>query len=285
MKLHARNAIITGATQGLGRAILEAYIREGANVVFCARNASEVSQTMNELRSRLAVGQKLTGIQADVSDDAGIDRLFEAAESLGNLHVLVNNAGVYGPIGAIEELDYLEWEKTFHINVFGIVRAVRRAIPRMKANSYGKLIQISGGGAAPIPNCSAYTVSKMAVARLTEGLAEELRPYSIDSNAIAPGPLNTRLIQDVLNAGPVNAGLDFYNKNLFWSKGGAVSPELGANVAVYLGSAESDGITGKLIAAQWDPWQDFQKHKAELSGDIYTFRRVVPKDRGHAWGK
>lgn len=284
MKLKGRNAIITGATQGLGRAILEAYLREGANVAFCARQAHDVEQTLAELLPTLVEGQRLTGIPADVSKEADLRRLFEAADEFGDLHILVSNAGVYGPIGAIEEVDLDAWKSTFDINVFGIVMAARLAIPGMKQRGYGKLIQISGGGAAPIPNCSAYTVTKMAVTRLTEAFAEELRAHGIDSNAIAPGPLNTRLIRDVLDAGPEKAGADFYSKNLQWSQGKAASPELGANVAVYLASYESDGITGKLIAAQWDPWKDFQQHRDELAGDIYTFRRIVPKDRGQTWG-
>lgn len=281
MKLKGRNTLITGATQGLGRAILESYLGEGADVTFCARQARDVDQTVADLQPGLLPGQRLTGVCADVSVSGDLDRLFAAA---GEVDVLVSNAGVYGPIGPIEEVDFEAWRQTFDINVFGIVQAVRRALPGMKKRGYGKLIQVSGAGAAPIPNCSAYTVTKMAVTRLTEALAEELRPFGIDSNAIAPGPLNTRLIRDVLDAGPERAGEAFYRKNVQWSEGGAVSPQLGADVAVYLGSAASDGITGKLIAAQWDPWRDFETHKAALSGDIYTFRRIVPKDRGLDWG-
>ena len=284
MKLQGRNTIVTGGSQGLGRAIVEAFLREGANVAFCARNSSDVEQLLVELRPKLLAGQKLLGISADVAKAADVDKLFAAAAELGDLHALVNNAGIYGPIGAVEDVDFDEWKRTFDINVFGMMLTARRAIPGMKQRHHGKLIQISGAGAAPIPNCSAYTVTKMAVTRLTEAFAEELRPFGIDSNAIAPGPLNTRLIKDVLSAGPEKAGADFYSKNVKWSQGAAVSPELGANVAVYLASTESDGITGKLIAAQWDPWAEFQQHKADLAGDIYTFRRIVPKDRGQTWG-
>ena len=284
MKLNGKNAIITGATQGLGRAILDAYLREGANVTFCARRSEDVAATLADLSPTLAPGQKLAGIPADVSSEADLDRLFAAADEMGELDILVSNAGIYGPIGPIEDTDFTAWKSAFDVNVFAIVAAARRAIPGMKKRGGGKLIQISGGGAAPIPNCSAYTVSKMAVSRLTEALAEELRPYGIDSNAIAPGPLNTRLIRDILDAGPEKAGAEFYEKNVKWSQGSAASPELGANVAVYLGSDESNGITGKLIAAQWDPWPDFQTHREDLAGDIYTFRRIVPKDRGLTWG-
>jgi len=284
MKLQDRNAIVTGGSQGLGRAIVEAFLREGASVAFCARTAADVERTLAELRPGLRAGQQLVGVRCDVAQAADIDRLFAAAAPLGDLHILVNNAGVYGPIGPVETVDFDAWKATFDINVFGAMQCARKAISGMKQRRYGKLIFISGAGAAPIPNCSAYTLTKMAVTRMAEALAEELRPFGIDSNAIAPGPLNTRLIQDVLKAGPGQAGADFYAKNVKWSEGGAVSPELGANTAAYLASAASDGITGKLIAAQWDPWERLHEFKAELAGDIYTFRRIVPKDRGKTWG-
>ncbi len=284
MKLLGRNAVVTGGSQGLGRAIVEAFLREGASVTFCARNEADVERAQGELVGRAAGGARLAGVRADISTEAGVEAVFRAAEGLGDVHVLVNNAGIYGPIGPMEEAPMEEWRRAFDVNLFGAVLAVRRALPGMKRRRYGKLIQISGGGAAPIPNCSAYTVSKMAVARLTEALAEELRGHGIDSNAVAPGPLNTRLILDVLRAGPEKAGVEFHAKNVKWSQGGAVAPELGADVAVYLASAASDGITGKLIAAQWDPWETLAEHRADLEGDVYTFRRIVPKDRGMAWG-
>jgi 3-oxoacyl-[acyl-carrier protein] reductase len=285
MKLQGRNAIVTGGSTGLGRAIVEAFLREGANVTFCARNAADVATTLRELRSWLPAGQQVIGLAADVSRADDVDKLFAAAAPLGDLHILVNNAGIYGAIGPIEEVDFEAWKRTFEINLFGMVLTVRRAIPGMKARRYGKLIQISGAGAAPIPNCSAYVVSKMAVTRLTEALAEELRAFGIDSNAIAPGPLATRLVKEVLEAGPERAGADFYARNLRWSQEGGVPLDLPARVAVYLASAQSDGITGKLIAAQWDPWETLHEHKAELAGDIYTVRRIVPKDRGQTWGE
>ena len=284
MKLHGRNAIVTGGSSGLGRAIVEAFLREGASVAFCARTASDVERTLGELRRNLRSDQRLVGVTADVSRESDVEKLFTAATALGDLHVLVNNAGIYGPIGPIESVNLDDWRRTFDINVHGMLLTARRAIPGMKERRHGKLIQISGGGAAPIANCSAYTVTKMAVTRLTEAFAEELRAFGIDSNAIAPGPLATKLMKEVLDAGPKKAGTDFYEKNVKWSQGAAVSPELGANVAVYLASTESNGVTGKLIAAQWDPWETLHQHRMELAGDIYTFRRIVPKDRGKTWG-
>jgi NAD(P)-dependent dehydrogenase (short-subunit alcohol dehydrogenase family) len=130
---------------------------------------------------------------------------------------------------------------------------------------------------------SAYAASKAAVVRLMETLAEELREYAIDVNAIAPGALNTRLLDEAIEAGPEKVGEEFYRRALKQKDSGGVPLDKGARVAVYLASAQSNGITGKLISAQWDPWETLHDHLAELQSDIYTLRRIVPEDRGKSW--
>jgi NAD(P)-dependent dehydrogenase (short-subunit alcohol dehydrogenase family) len=135
-----------------------------------------------------------------------------------------------------------------------------------------------------LPRLSAHAASKAAVMRLTETLAEELREFSIDVNAIAPGALNTRLLQEILSAGPEAVGKEFYQKSLKQRDSGGVPPEKAARLCVYLASEMSDGITGKLISAQWDPWENLHKFREQLAdSDIYTLRRIVPEDRGLDW--
>ena len=135
-----------------------------------------------------------------------------------------------------------------------------------------------------MPNVSAYAASKAAVVRLTETLALELKPARVDVNAVAPGALNTRLLDEVLSAGPDAVGADFYERSLKQSKDGGVPLALGADLCVYLASAESDGVTGKLISAKWDPWKRLHEYRDELNaGDIYALRRITPEDRGKNW--
>jgi 3-oxoacyl-[acyl-carrier protein] reductase len=155
-------------------------------------------------------------------------------------------------------------------------------IPHFKQAGRGKIVILSGGGATnPLPNISAYAASKAAVVRLMETLAEELRPFRVDVNAVAPGALKTRLVDQVLAAGPEKVGAAFYAKNLQWAEKGATPLDLGADLCVYLASIESDGITGKLISAQWDPWARLQAYREVLAkSDIYCLRRIVPEDRG-----
>lgn len=281
MKLSGLNTLITGGSQGLGRHIVEAFLAEGAHVVFCARTAADVGRTQAELNPRLNPGQQLIGLTCDIADPASVAALFARTAQLGRLHAVVNNAGIYGPIGPTEDVSLADWNQAWQINVTGTLLVCQHAVRAMKPHRGGRIINVSGGGATnPMPRFAAYAATKAAVVRLTETLAEEYRDLGITVNAIAPGALRTRLTQQVLDAGPEKAGAAMYAKNKKWSDEGAVDPRLGAALCVYLASAASDGITGKLISAQWDPWQDLQKFRAELNSDIYTLRRIVPEDRG-----
>jgi NAD(P)-dependent dehydrogenase (short-subunit alcohol dehydrogenase family) len=285
MKLKDVNALITGGSQGLGKAIASHYLREGANVVVCARNEKELAATRDEL-ARLPPAQKVLAQPCDVSNEGQVKALVAfALRGLGSLQALVLNAGVYGPMGPTESVDLNEWRRAIDINLFGVLLPCRAVIPHFKKTGRGKIVVLSGGGATnPLPNISSYAAGKAAVVRLMETLAEELKPDRVDVNAIAPGALATRLVDDVLAAGPDKVGAAFFEKNRQWKENGATSLDLGAGLAVYLASAESDGITGRLISAQWDPWRSLHEHREELAkSDIYCLRRIVPEDRGKKW--
>jgi 3-oxoacyl-[acyl-carrier protein] reductase len=285
MKLKNLNALITGGSQGLGKVIAEFFLREGASVVICSRGEKELLATRDELAKKFPA-QKVFAKTCDVSSEAQVNELLAfALRELGSLDALVLNAGIYGPMGATESVSLDEWKRALEINLYGVLLPCRAVIPLFKKVGRGKIVVLSGGGATnPLPNISAYAASKAAVIRLMETLAEELKSFHVDVNAIAPGALATRLVDEVLAAGAEKVGAAFFEKNKNWKEKGAVPLELGASVAVYLASTESDGITGKLISAQWDPWEKLHEFKNDLGGDIYTLRRIVPKDRGKTWG-
>jgi 3-oxoacyl-[acyl-carrier protein] reductase len=158
----------------------------------------------------------------------------------------------------------------------------RAVLPHFRSQKHGKIINLSGGGAtAPLPRLSAYAASKAAVVRLTETLAHELRDDGVFVNAIAPGALNTRLLDEVLAAGPQQVGEEFYRKSLEQKNRGGTPLERGAALAVFLASTDSDGISGRLLSAAWDDWQQLPRYRDELArSDIYTLRRITPQDRG-----
>ena len=281
MKLSGLNTLVTGGSQGFGRHIVEAFLAAGANVLFCARTAGDVTKTSTALKPTLKSGQQLIGVTCDIADPASVAALFARAAQLGPLHAVVNNAGIYGPIGPTEEVSITDWTQAWQVNVTGTLLVCQHAIRAMRPRRAGKIINISGGGTTnPMPRFAAYAATKAAVVRLTETLAEEYRADNIDVNAVAPGALRTRLTDQVLAAGAEKAGADFLAKNKKWAEGGADDPKLGAALCVWLASAESNGITGKLISAKWDPWQDPAKFCAAAAGDVYTLRRIVPEDRG-----
>ena len=285
MKLKGLNALITGGSQGLGKAIAEQFLVEGANVVLCARSEKDLNSTRTEFATKFP-SLKIRSKACDVANEAQVtDLVAFVLKELGSIDALVLNAGIYGPMGPTETVDLNEWRRAIDINLFGVLLPCRALIPHFKKANHGKIVVLSGGGATnPLPNISSYAASKAAVVRLMETLAEELRPHHVDVNAIAPGALATRLVDEVLAAGPDKVGAAFFEKNKQWKDKGATPLELGAKLAVYLASAESDGITGKLISAQWDPWAKLAEHRDELAkSDIYCLRRVVPEDRGKKW--
>lgn len=284
MMLSGRRAVITGASQGLGRELARAFVREGADVVLCARDEKAIDAVVDELRAEFPE-RIVAGTRADVASESDVDGLFGFAENtLGGLDVAVLNAGVYGPKGAIADVDWTAWVQAVNINLIGTVYCSRRALPLLRRGTSPKILILSGGGATrPLPNLSAYAASKAGIVRFGETLAEELRAEGIDVNMIAPGALNTRFLDEILEAGPAAVGEAFYEQAQKQAASGGTPLSLGVNLALFLASVAGNGITGKLISAQWDPWQKFAEQRDRLDGDVYTLRRIVPEERGWSW--
>lgn len=286
MKLKNTCAIITGANRGLGFEIAKHYLLEGAKVTICGRDATKLAEAHAEL-TKLADPSHIFSLPVDISVPAQVEHLFKTAlAEMGDVNVLIANAGVYGTKGPIEEIDWQEWSDAIDINLKGAVLTTRAVIPHFKAKKSGKIIYLSGGGATkPLPFLSAYAASKAAVVRFCETVAEELIDFGIDVNAIAPGALNTRLLDEILEAGPDKVGKKFYDQSLKQKERGGDGLTKGAELTVFLATKASDGITGKLISALWDPWKDLSGYIEDLKKtDIYTLRRIIPSDRGKAWG-
>jgi len=247
MKLQNLVTIVTGASQGLGRAIAEEFVKEGAHVAICARDRTLLETVRSDLEGRATSGQHVLAYAGDVSSPEQMDELFRRTEQeIGLVDVLVNNAGVYGPKGPSESVDLEEWRRALEINLLGTFIPTRFAIAQMKKKGSGKIVNLSGGGATnPLPRLSAYAASKAAVVRLTETLAEELREFSIAINVIAPGALNTRFLDEVLKAGPELVGSGFYERALKQRDSGGAPIEKGAALCVYLASARQ----------RWSHWQ------------------------------
>ena len=264
---------ITGGGRGIGAAVAEAFARTGSNLVLVARTAVEIESVAAACRSH---GVQALPLVADVSRRDQIAAAVRAAEvTLGPIGVLVSAAGVYGPIGPLAHNDLDAWTSAISVNLLGTVYALHAVLPGMIERRKGVVINLSGGGAvAPFPRFSAYATSKAAVVRLTETVAEEVRKYGIRVNAIAPGAVNTRLLDEVLAAGD-RAGRDFYGKALEQKANGGTSPQRAAELALFLASPEAGGITGRLLSAVWDDWKTLAARAGDLEKSaLYTLRRI-----------
>jgi len=274
--LKDRVAIVAGAGRGIGRAIAVAFVRKGARLFLAARTRSQLEETAEMCRE---AGGTALPVVTDISHWDQVQRLVATAiEEAGQVDILVNSAGVYGPIGPTAEIDPVAWVRAIEINLFGPLYLCRAVMPHLIGRKQGKIILLGGGGAtAPLPNFSSYAASKAAVARLADTLAEELKDYNVQVNAIAPGLVDTGLQDKVLAAGSRAGALYHKIKEARDSGAGAVSPEVAADLVVFLASPAAGRLTGKLIAAPHDPWREWAGKADELNATpLYTIRRLDP---------
>ena len=282
-KLTEQSAIITGGNQGLGLAIAKAFVQEGANICICARNKQQLVVAVDELKTlRISDKQQIISLAIDVSIPAEVESLIQQAiKKFKQVHILVNNAGIYGPMGPIDTVDWEQWKKTIEINLYGSVLPCRMLLPHFRQHKYGKIIRISGGGATnPMPRIEAYAASKSAVVRTMESID------NITVNCVAPGLLNTRLLDEVLANGPERAGEQFYQQMLKAKETNkTTSFDFATELCIFLASKASNGITGRLISAVWDNYYAWPDHIEELQqSDLYTLRRITGRERSITWG-
>ena len=270
-------AIITGASEGLGFEVAKKFILEGASITICSRNKQKLEIAHKNLIKILDSNQKILSICADVSKQSDVKNVIDQTiKKFGRCEILVNNAGIYGPKGLIEDVDWKQWEKTFQINVLGSILMIRNLLKHFKKNKYGKIIQMSGGGAtAPMPYLSAYATSKAAIVRFAETVALEVSDFKINVNSVAPGALNTKMLDEIIKSGPNKVGTVFYKNALKQKKSGGASIDNAVNLITFLASPQSDGITGKLISAVWDNWKEWPQHIRKFSNNSPIFINLI----------
>jgi NAD(P)-dependent dehydrogenase (short-subunit alcohol dehydrogenase family) len=274
--LKNKKVIITGAGRGIGRVISERFAREGASLVLISRTESELKETLEIIKP---YSPDSFYYVADISNEAIVKAAVKSIKSkCGSIDILVNNAGVQSPIGPFYKNNLDEWKRNIEINLFGTLNLTWYILPQMIENKKGKIINLSGGGSTSArPNFSAYAVAKTGIVRFTENLAEEVRDFNIDVNAVAPGAVNTKMLEEVLKAKNL-AGIEFSEAMTRKEKGGN-DPNLAADLICFLASGLSDGISGKLISAPWDPWKD-ESYQNELRNnkDVAVLRRIDNKN-------
>lgn len=267
------NILVTGSSSGIGRALVERLVARGDHVWGLARSPQQP----------VAGAGRFHPLVCDVSDWTAVESAVTAiAAATAQLDGLVACAGVQGEIGPALSVDPLKWSATVRANLDGTYYAIRGFTSLLARGRRTKIVCLSGGGATKArANFSAYGAAKTAVVRLVENIAEETRGRPFDINAIAPGAINTRLTDEVIRLGPAVVGQAEYDAAMKQKATGGGSLDKALGLIEYLLSEKSDGITGRLIAAPWDPWPTLATHASELAGsDIYTLRRILPEERG-----
>ncbi len=271
--------VLTGSSTGIGRALATRFLASGHHVWGLARSDQSDFAALHPAHFRAS--------RADVAVWDDVARAAdEAAAAWPHVDGLIACAGLQGEIGRALAADPGRWAATVRANLDGTFFALRAFAPLLaRAPRRAKVICFSGGGATkPRTNFSAYGVAKTAVVRLVETIAEEERDRPLDINAIAPGAIHTRLTEEVLALGPEVAGAAEYAAAQKQKATGPGPLEKALGLVEWLLSPASDGISGRLIAAPWDPWPTLNRHAAELAGsDIFTLRRIVPEERGKRW--
>lgn len=251
MKLQGKNIILTGASRGFGNYLGFRLLGEGANVMMIARHFVGKPMSLVE-----GAGEAII-VPADLRALGGHTIAMRAYQQWSHIDGLVNNAAIQGPVGETWDVEFRDWHTTIDLDLVVPAELCATIVPEMLKYGHGKIVNISGGGAAnPRPNYSAYATAKAGLVRFSECLAEELKGTGVDVNCVAPGKMPTGMLppgESALEQTMVEA----------------------ADLVIFLLSDESDGITGRLISAIWDNWKDLPNRKADLQfSDLYTLRRI-----------
>jgi 3-oxoacyl-[acyl-carrier protein] reductase len=275
MKLANKVCVIAGASGAIGSAVARRLYIEGAHLAltFLTVKPQKLCEELSQGPGRTAC------YRLDITDWKHLETVIQQIRTdFAGIDVLVNCSGVLGPIGPLETLDLREWARTVETNLLGSVYLARAVLPFMRERGRGKIIFFSGGGAAYGKPCfTPYGSSKAAVVRFVESLAQELETANIQVNAVAPGPVESRMWDEMRAAGQAG-GPKLLEELKQMAETGGVSPDRTAGLVAFLTSEGSNRLTGRLLSAVWDDWEHFADRLDEIAAsEAFTLRRVPLK--------
>lgn len=283
-------ALITGGAKGIGKSISSKLASEGWNLILWGRDTAALGAEASALQKTFGI-QVITGV-LDLSDLTSIPQAFESLSQHKGLQslsgglpdALVCNAGSYGVLGALKDVQIEEWKKSFDLNFFSVAALIQQYLRLCEAahtptsdRKRRSIVLLSGsglGGAKVWPGISSYGCAKAAIYRLMEFVHEEAHTsLNLDVNCIAPGAVKTGITDQAVAAGKDVMGSLFEASLKVLNEGGD-SPELAANVVAQLLSEACAGISGRLISAKWD--HQALSHPEEISKntDLFRLRRI-----------
>jgi len=268
--LKGKNVLVTGAGRGIGKRLALGFAEAGVRVGLLARSRAELDLAKLEIEQ--AGGQALR-LLADVREP---NQLATAAavmqEKFGRTDILIAAAGVQGPIGPFHTSKPKTWNEPIETNLIGVANSCRAVLPGMVERRSGKIIIITGEGAAHSrPNFSAYAASKAALARFAECLADEVRDHNVQVNCILPGDAYTHMTDEILAAGEELAGAREVEEARQVRLTGGLPADRQIALALFLASEQSNHVTGRLLHVG-DDWKRLEKEN--MKPELYTLRRL-----------
>ncbi len=250
MRLQDRIAIVTGGGYGIGRAIAEAYAREGADVLLAARNQQRLQETAQAIT---AAGRRVLVQQTNVAEEAEVRAMLQAClDTFGRVDILVNNSGITGPTQEVADMSVEAWDETLNVNLRGAFLCAKYALATMRPRRQGTIINIgSVAGRIGYPRRAPYAASKWGMIGLNHSLAAEVGQYNIRVNCLCPGTTEGERLTNVIAAKAEAEGTSYPEAERWYTTqvplGRMIQPEEIANVAVFLASDESSGMTGQCF--------------------------------------
>jgi len=242
--------LITGGGRGLGRFFAEGVAAAGAAVAVVGRTQAPIAETVAAIT---AAGGRAIGIPADVTDAKATEQMHTAVErALGPVDVLINNAAITTPVGSLWEVDPDAWWEGIESNVRGPFLCCRAVLPGMIARRRGRIINLaSTAGLKVIRGYSAYSAGKAALLRLTENLAAEVLPYSVQVFAIEPGLVKTALTEYLAESPEGRQWLPWIGR--VFAEGRDDPPAHAVKLVLFLASGRGDALTGRFLHVANDP--------------------------------
>jgi short-subunit dehydrogenase len=278
-----RRVFISGATGYLGRIVTKRFADEGYDLILGGRDVSlleEVKTTLSDSHSDIEVDTLYCNF-SEPTEWPSVEKILDQH----SIHGFVNCVGIQGPISKIQDVKQEDLLKVMTVNLFAPISFTNYFASRSNATIVTKIVLFSGGGATTArPLFLPYSLSKTALVRFVENFSSEHLSSEIAINAIAPGVLPSKMQLEIMQSSITRDTRDWELASNSLSSNERTHLNL-LSLCSFLMSNRSDGISGKIISAEWDDWQSWPAHIEELSqSDLYTLRRITGRDRGNVWG-